>query len=420
MRIYTLVLLFIILFNCAFAQKDTSGVTYRDTVKIVQQTDLIDIIHHIINKKDTAGKLESRLTLSFIPVIGYTLSTGLAEGISGIATFYTQKDHGLNPSIFNLQALHDAHDQNILFLQSNIWFHGDDYKLVSDIRVEKYPDVTYGLGDTTTTKRSDPITYNYFRFYQTLLRRVSGHFYVGIGYNLDLHYNIVEDIVQAVRKNKKTILTEYEIYTGVKTTTSPRTISSGYTFNFLYDTRSNPENPLQGMFFDLIFRNNYMFLGSGVDHSSVVLDVRKYMKFPKHTNNVLAIWNYNWLTLDGKPPYFDLPSTGSDMYNNTGRGYALNRFRGRHMLYLEAEYRFGITRNGLLGAVLFGNLANYSTNIVTPVAGAAADDLQKIIPAFGSGLRIKVNKHSNTNLCLDYGFGTQGSRGLFVNLGEVF
>ena len=35
-------------------------------------------------------------------------------------------------------------------------------------------------------------------------------------------------------------------------------------------------------------------------------------------------------------------------------------------------------------------------------------------------IRIMLNKFSRTNIALDYAWGTQGSRGFFVNLGEVF
>jgi hypothetical protein len=38
----------------------------------------------------------------------------------------------------------------------------------------------------------------------------------------------------------------------------------------------------------------------------------------------------------------------------------------------------------------------------------------------GVGLRIKVNKQSGANIAVDYGFGADGSHGLFVNIGEVF
>jgi hypothetical protein len=48
------------------------------------------------------------------------------------------------------------------------------------------------------------------------------------------------------------------------------------------------------------------------------------------------------------------------------------------------------------------------------------DGTAKLLPGGGFGLRIKINKKSNANLALDYGFGVEGSRGFFLNLGEVF
>ncbi|MDB5277863.1 MAG: hypothetical protein JWR61_2818 [Ferruginibacter sp.] len=131
------------------------------------------------------------------------------------------------------------------------------------------------------------------------------------------------------------------------------------------------------------------------------------------TKNILALWSFNWLTLaKSKPPYLLLPSTGWDDFYNTGRGYIQSRFRAKDMIYAEAEYRFGIAGNGLLGGVVFGNVQSFSKNLATQLAVLA--------PGFGAGLRVKLNKFSNTNLCIDYGFGTNGSRGVFLNLGEVF
>jgi hypothetical protein len=36
------------------------------------------------------------------------------------------------------------------------------------------------------------------------------------------------------------------------------------------------------------------------------------------------------------------------------------------------------------------------------------------------GVGLRLNKFSYANLCVDYGIGTEGSKGIFVNLGEVF
>jgi hypothetical protein len=82
------------------------------------------------------------------------------------------------------------------------------------------------------------------------------------------------------------------------------------------------------------------------------------------------------------------------------------------MVYLESELRFRISRNGLFGGVLFGNAQTFS--------GESGTGLQKIQPGFGTGLRIKINKASRTNLAIDYGFGSQGSKGLFIAVGEYF
>ena len=36
------------------------------------------------------------------------------------------------------------------------------------------------------------------------------------------------------------------------------------------------------------------------------------------------------------------------------------------------------------------------------------------------GLRIKLNKHSRTNIGIDFGFGVEGSNGVFFGTGEAF
>jgi len=82
------------------------------------------------------------------------------------------------------------------------------------------------------------------------------------------------------------------------------------------------------------------------------------------------------------------------------------------MVYQEAEYRFHISSNGLFGGVVFANAQTFSA--------AQGTSLQKLQPGYGLGARIKLNKVSGTNVCIDYGFGTEGSRGLFINIAELF
>ena len=163
---------------------------------------------------------------------------------------------------------------------------------------------------------------------------------------------------------------------------------------------------------NVVYRSNFTFLGSDAHWQTLLTDLRKYVNFPAGSKNILGFWTYDVITLQGKPPYLALPNTGCDTYVNTGRGYIQGRFRGKDMLYVETEYRFGITHNGLLGAVVFANVQSFSE----PVSGR----FDVLWPAYGAGLRVKLNKYSNTNVCLDYAIGMGGSEGVFVNLGEIF
>jgi hypothetical protein len=54
------------------------------------------------------------------------------------------------------------------------------------------------------------------------------------------------------------------------------------------------------------------------------------------------------------------------------------------------------------------------------LSGAPGTRLQAVQPAYGPGLRIKLNKVSRTNIAVDYGIGREGSKGLFINVGEIF
>ena len=149
---------------------------------------------------------------------------------------------------------------------------------------------------------------------------------------------------------------------------------------------------------NVVYRANLTGLGSSQDWQSLVVDMRKYIPLRKDERQMLCFWTYEWLTLSGAPPYLLLPNIGGDPYANTGRGFAEARFRGKDMLYLEGEYRFGLTRNGLLGGVLFANTESFSEE--------SDNRFARISAGYGAGIRIKFNKFSKTNVAFDYALWT--------------
>ncbi|QDK80353.1 BamA/TamA family outer membrane protein [Spirosoma sp. KCTC 42546] len=353
-----------------------------------------------ITPHDSSTLQEGKRFVLVIPQVGYTLQTRALVAVLVNTPF---RMPGANMSSMSGQLSYTQNNQIILTTNSMIWSRDNRFLWTSDWRLMHYPQATYGLGMyTSTDTRVVDMDYSYFRFYQSFLKRLAVNFYGGIGYYLDLHWNI--DSYNNVREFTR--ISRYSA--GVQ----GRSVSSGPAIHLLYDNRQNAINPTGGLYINAVFRANMSVLGSDDTYQSLLLEARKYLHLSPTTDNVLALWSYNAFTLDGDPPFLDLPSTGWDNTGNVGRGFIQGRFRGKNFLYGEAEYRFHITNDRLLGGVVFANAQT--------VTELGSGKFEKVLPALGGGLRIKMNKISRTNLSVDYGFGMDGSHGLFFNLGEVF
>jgi hypothetical protein len=383
----------------AFFKNKPDSAIQADTVK---QTDVIDLLNQAFKRKNASNERPARkANFSIVPNAGYSLTTGYLVDISGNVGFYTSTDHlHQNLSALDEDLDYDSKNQKVALIRGEVWGGNNDYKLVADVRWEQFPEYTYGLGTLTTNNQANPIDFKYQRTYLTVYKKIIPNYYVGMGYNLDYYYGISE------KGTLDNTISDFKKYGEPSQTTS-----SGLDLNFLFDNRKNPINPKNGGYVDITYRQNMDILASNSNWSSLHIDFRRYFKLSTQSNNILAVWSILWFTY-GNVPYLDLPATGQDMFNNSGRGYIQGRFTGKNMIYLETEYRFGLTKNGLLGGVVFANgqsLSEYSTN-----------SFKSIAPATGAGLRLKFNKHSDTNVCIDYGYGFKGSQGFFLNLGEVF
>lgn len=384
---------------------DSGAAIYKKAAYFKKQRDIIDVALMVLHKNpdkrlDSAEGKSRKLYLAVSPIIEYTLSTGFTGGIAGNGAFYTSVKQPTNLSSFLGAVKYTQKKQFLLPIQSSLWTPGNKFNMLGDWRYLNYPQDTYGIGGFTTSADRYIVSYKQLRLYEFALRNIGKHFYAGAGYQLDYHWGIAELDVPPGR------FTDYKLY-GFNN----RSSSSGIALQLIYDSRKNSINPEGGSAYGGIkFLQNSTLLGSSGNWNSLLIDLRKY--FSVGHKNVLAFWLYSVVTLSGNPPYLDLPGTGTDTYNNVGRGYELGRFIGKKLADLEAEFRFGITRNGLLGGVVFCNAES--------VSELNSNKFQAILPAVGVGLRIKFNKFSNTSVCLDYGAGIRGSKGFSGNLGEVF
>lgn len=380
--------------------KQDNSTQKKDTVKQVDIIDGIKYVFHIkkdSSKSDTAKIIPWKPLLTFVPMIGYNPDAGLQLSGTLNVSFYTGNPDNTNMSVIYSGIRYSLRNQIKIPLISEIWLKHNSWELLGDWKYFSYPTHTFGLGSNTSLSRSDYVYFSYIRLLQELLWHFGSHYCIGMGYNLDYHFNMQD----------KNPVTDYPDYNG----TAAKTTSSGLVAQLKYDTRKNLNNPKRALFASVSYRYNSTLLGSDNDWQSVLLEIRKY--FLLSPNKVLAFWSWNEFTFGGKVPYFDLPSTGWDTYANTGRGYVDGRFRAPDMVYAEAELRFGLTKNGLLGGVIFANATTIDN-------WPNQSTFQGIFPGEGFGLRIKFNKESDVNITIDYGFGVGGSHGLYIGVGEVF
>ncbi len=369
------------------------------------QKDLIDVARSFSKSPPRPIELDekNKIYFSFLP-----LSTAVPGGGNVLVTSTTAGVYLGDRSNTSLSTVSFTPYFNFkgvfgLPIRSNIWLSKNRWVIQGDTRFLVYRQNTWSLGGGQPESHKFYVTYNYFRFYQSILKRITPYFFVGLGYDLDYYMD-----VESTNSNTLNNFSHYKF----GTSNDQNFISSGPTANLLVDTRKNSLNPFPGVYANVIYRYNTDVVGSNNNWQSLYADFRKYISITNSgPKNILAFWTYYWSTLSSGAPYLSLPAIGMDPYQRSGRGIEQSRYRGTRLIYFETEYRRDITSNGLFGFVLFTN-----------VNSASQPKTNRFVywnPAGGTGLRIKFNKKSDTNICIDYGVSKNYSD-VILSLGEAF
>jgi hypothetical protein len=367
--------------------------------------DIFDLLDQYVFGRRIEPQLEVNpevgLQWAFVPTLSYNPVYGAAFGalVSGSGRRGSGR---ARYSSLSISGNYSTAGQTQLQVRGDVFSGGEDYLMKIDVRYLDTKRSTWGLGEIQHQDGEYPMSFVLGRAYATFLRRVSGPVYVGLG----VHYDEFADIVDERAENGEQ--TPFVEYSG---TAVSSTRAVGFSFNVLADTRDNLVDPQSGYYLNWSLRNYSRAAGSDQNWQEAWVEARVYPHLPTESKNVLAFWGYGWTTF-GPTPYLNLPSNGWDTYGRSARGYLAGRIRGASQLYFESEYRWSITRDGLWGAVVFVN-ATSTTSPDTSTFG-------RLDPGLGTGLRVKFNKNTSTNLTLDYAWGRSDSRGLFMGMNEVF
>jgi hypothetical protein len=361
-----------------------------------------------------------------LPAIGYNPAMGAVFGVTGTLGMYLGPVETTTISSLQGVALYSTMNQLTIQISTAALTARNEWQLQGDWRFLLFNQKTYGLGTGPQAMSAPGMNedFNLVRIHETVLRKVWGDLYLGLGYRLDSYYGVADRGMDL--SGPEPVVSPGYAYSLAYGFDPSRGVVSGGTLAALYDSRDSTIDPYRGFYGSAAFTASPTWLGSSQRSTSMEAQFRFYAPLSDDVpRNVLGLWLYYRGVTSGAAPYLSLPSIGWDQKNRTGRGYVQGRWRGTQELYGELEWRFRITNNGLLGGVVFANAGSFAAPAFQasgPGWGYASEKvglLQFVRPAGGLGLRFMMNRDSRTNIALDFAFG-ESSFGVWFNAGEYF
>jgi outer membrane protein assembly factor BamA len=375
-----------------------------------EQVDVVDLWRTLRHKKTTSREPTGRM-VTIAPVISAKPSTGFVIGVGGNLAGYRGDPATTRISSAVGALTFSTKKQVSLTVRFGMFTNEDRWRIEGDNRALWTSQDTFGLGIGTTEADRVNARFNHFRVEESILREVSPSLYLGGGLSFNAHTTIRPGLDADAVWDQSPYVTysqQHGFDIGGQT-------SAGLIASVALDTRDSAINASRGWLARASFRTSFEgFVGADSTWTAAETDVRTYVKLSKRGRMKVAGWLFGAFVTSGVPPYFDLPATASDTYGRSGRGYPEGRFRGEELVTGEVEFRATLMRNGLLGAVAFIN----TTSVSDKQTSAALFD--GFAGGAGFGLRVLFNKHSKTNLCIDVGFGRNGSHGIYLALQEAF
>jgi len=382
----------------------------------VEQTDVWEWLRHHLKKDapeppETPEEDRRRVDVLFVPIIASKPSTGFTLGAGVSLEFLlgglddTYVSSVLSGASVSTKKYYSFTGRLSLFGAGNRWtVPGDNHYQVTG-------QDTYGFG--TDAKEGDRLTarFDSIKFIDTYLHRLPHDLYAGIGFQFQRQTNIRP----RNEGDPDWASSPFVAYSRRFGFDLARQTAAGLSAEVRHDTRDNVSDPSRGWYADAAFRAHFAgFLGGDSTWQRLIVDARTYKSVDTASRHKLAFWGFADLVTSGRAPYFALPATGTDPQGRSGRGYAEGRFRGDRLLYGEVEYRVTTRPDGLVGMVAFLNATTVGS---TFDQDALFDD---VALAGGFGFRLRLEKRSRTNICLDFGFGREGSHGIYIALAEAF
>jgi outer membrane protein assembly factor BamA len=326
---------------------------------------------------------------AIIPAVVYSPETSLGLGARAIRVFRFQNDSStvLRPSTLPITFLYTLNNQTIFTTELDLWANENRDYLNARFELSNFPFRYFGIGNDPLLAEGEFYTTRFAYFHLNYERKIAKGVYLGPRYEFR-----IDDI------------RDREVG-GVLESTQPLGFDgqrlSGLGIVSKYDTRDNIFQPTQGWNNSLSWMGFASFLGSNFTFSQYMLDLRKYLNVTH--NQVLAVQSW-WSFTTGEAPFQHISLIGG---SDRMRGYFEGRYRDRHAMVHQLEYRLPVYRN--FGMVFFGHAGQVAQS-------PEQFDWSRFRYGGGFGFRYKLNQ-DGLNIRLDIAFGDQ--RAFYFGLNEV-
>jgi hypothetical protein len=342
---------------------------------------------------------KKKLELLIVPIPNSNPTTGVGlTAVAGLIYPLPGDKATTPPSSTMLGGFYTDNESWGLGLMQEAFLANDRYRLkAGGGYVSVNWDWTAAGGESDLQPVVLPFNQKGFAFISELLIRLTPHFYLGPTFScstLNTSYRAPGELPDIPEDN--------ELQERIQDALSTRLSQIG--LRGLWDSRDNTFYPRRGWYSEFevnIYRDTW---GSEFNYEVYMAAVNRYIGLSPR--QVLALRGY------GRFAYGDMPffaqsalGVGPDL-----RGYSFGEHMDNLLLAVQAEYRRDLFWR--LGAVAFAGAGE-----VAPELGDFS--LDKLLPSYGAGLRLRLSKEYGINLRVDVAF-TDDDHALLLGVFEAF
>ncbi len=338
-------------------------------------------------------KKKKKVRIVPLPIIYYSPITSFGFGALSAINFDLGKDSTTRSSYVQPYVLYTLNKQYEFTVKHSVFTNDERFAFTGRYTFNYFPQSYYGIGNDMDSSHYERVEFNRLYFEQRVTRQAKKGVFVGGQYRFCNMYNL------EIPENgllDSTMTSGYQGY-----------LISGLGVVGVLDKRDNIVNPSKGYYAELSNYNYLKTLGSQINYSTLLVDLRKYFTIVPSKRHVLALQFYGSFTFRDAP-FKELPELGTE---TVMRGYYRGRYRGHHLMALQAEYRMPVYK--FFGLTFFASTASISNS-------EGKIEWGKFKPNYGIGLRFMINKRDKVNLRFDYGFADYGQSDAVLDITEAF